>query len=138
MDVNLSSVFSLKVGQSDELESFIGHRLFEAGVWKSSRTSDGIQHLRVVECKPESLRVCGRIFEIDQTLHSFWLDLQPASEGSVAWTLHFGIIGGSSSHQRNAVDAYDHADKIEWRITLKGKAKAREDVLVVTSEASTH
>jgi len=133
MNIDLRSLFSLEPGQTDALDAFIGHRLFEAKVWASPRTSDGITHLRVVECEPERLRVCGRIFEIDQTLHSFWLDLEREHSGSgVTWALYFDVAG-SPRTQQNAIDTYDDAREIDWRVALAGRGEFRNGALVVSS-----
>ena len=71
MEVDLRQVFSLDPPRADALESFISERLFEANVWQSPRTSDGIEHLRLVEHELDRVRLAGRIYAIDQTLHSF-------------------------------------------------------------------
>src|SRR5262249_21275634 len=97
-------------------------RLAESGVWDSPRISDGIEHLRVARAAPDRLRVCGRIFEIDdQSLHSFWLDLErdPSRTGA-SWTLCFDVIASSPRRIHNAVDTFCRAEDIEWRIRLEG------------------
>lgn len=122
MEVDLRSLFSLDSGETDALESFICQRLFQANIWESVRTSDGIPHLRIVEYAPERVRICGRIFTIDQALHSFWLDIEPTGRGGVSWALYFDVVAASPRHERNAIDTFDQPEKINWRVTLTGKA----------------
>src|SRR5262249_36011168 len=96
MEVDLRGLFSLEGASIDALDLFVSHRLFEADVWESPRTSDGIPHLRIVESAPERMRLCGRIYTIDQVLHSFWLDLEREPDGSaVSWALFFDVVADS-------------------------------------------
>jgi hypothetical protein len=88
--------------------------------------------LRVVEYLPERIRVCGRIFEIDQTLHSFWLDMRRGTAG-VTWELHFDVVAASPRRERNAIDTFDDPQEIEWRITLSGAGEVQHGTLVVTA-----
>ena len=135
MELDLRTAFSLQPGQTDALDSFIGHRLFEAGVWESPRTSDGIPHLRIVERAPRSVRACGQVYEIDQSLRSFWLDLRrETTENDVAWSLHFDVVGSSPAEQRNAIDVCDQAEKIDWRVILTGLGDIRDGVFVATTQ----
>lgn len=137
MEVDLRGVFSLDPGQTDALDAFISGRLFEASVWDSPRTSDGIEHVRLVEYRPDRVRVCGRIFQIDQSLHSFWLDLEREGSGiGVTWSLYFDVVANSPRRRRNAIDTYDHANEIDWRVALAGNAEVRDGALVVTSADS--
>jgi hypothetical protein len=132
--LDLRSVFSLELGHTDVLDSFISNRLFEAGVWESPPTSDGIVSLRVVTCEANCLSVCGRIFEIDQTLHSFWLDLTcEGSANGVSWAVYFDPIAGSQRCERNAIDTYDRAEDLIWRVALSGLADVRDGALVPAS-----
>src|SRR5262249_3608575 len=108
------------------------HRLFEADVWESPRTSDGIPHLRIVESAPERMRLCGRIYTIDQVLHSFWLDLEREPDGSaVSWALFFDVVADSPRRERDAIDVHDQASDIDWRVTLTGQGELRDGTLVV-------
>lgn len=135
MHLDLRSLFSLEPGHTDALDSFIGDRLVEAGVWESPRTSDGIVSLRVVECEPNCLCVCGRIHEIDQTLHSFWLDLTCEASGSrVNWAVYFDPIASSPRRERNAIDTVDRAEDLDWRVALAGLADVRDGALVRASK----
>lgn len=121
MEVDLRGVFSNEREAIDGLDLFISHRLFEAGVWKSPRTSDGITRVRVVESEPERMSICGRIYSIDQELHSFWLDLERDALGDfVSWALFFDVVADSPRRARDAIDCYDHANEIDWRVTLTG------------------
>lgn len=130
-EVDLRALFALDSGPSDALvESFISQRLFEANVWESPRTSDGIEHLRIVECEPERVRVSGRIFTIDQTLHSSWLDIERSDRG-VTWALYFDSVASSPRRARNAIDTFDQATDINWRVTLTGLLEIRDGTLVV-------
>jgi hypothetical protein len=137
MEVDLRCVFSLEQGSTDALDLFISHRLFEAGVWQSPRTSDGIVQLRIVESAPQRIRVSGRIYSIDQALHSFWLNIERASRGNaVSWALFFDVVAGSPRCEMNVIDLYDEASQIDWRVTLAGHGELRDGTLVVSSTAS--
>jgi hypothetical protein len=52
------------------------------------RTSDGISLLREVERTFSLVRVCGQIWEISQTRHTFWLDVERVGQ-ELHWTLYF-------------------------------------------------
>lgn len=116
-------------GDTGALESFLGARLFETGIWESPRACDGIEHLRVVRNDPRFVSLSGRIFTIDQILHSFWLDLE-ARDACVAWSLHLDVVASSSRRARHAADACDHAADLQWRVSLAGRAEVREGRLV--------
>ena len=70
---------------SDLLESFVAGTLADAGVWSSPRVSDGLVAYRIVERGPTRVRVCGRIWEIDQTQRSFWLDGMCGPATPMSW-----------------------------------------------------
>jgi hypothetical protein len=103
-----------------ELESFIGERLTDAGVWKAPRTSDGISLLREVERAVALVRFCGQIWQIDQTLHTFWLDVERV-EQELRWTLYFDPIIDSPRRARNAAYSVTGPEVVEWRVTVSGK-----------------
>lgn len=109
---------------SDTLERFVARALFDGGVWSSPRTSDGVTSYRVVERTPMRLRVCGRIWEIDQTLRSFWLDLARAHAlpERVTWTLYFDVDVASVGERRarDAVDVVQDPGDVPWVTTLEG------------------
>ena len=129
MEVDLRHIFSLEEDQADSLDLFISERLYEANVC----ASDGISWLRIVEREPERVRVCGRIYAIEQTLHVFWLDLEREPSGiGVTWVLYFDVVADSPRRTRNAIDLHSHANEIDWRITLAGRGEVREGTLVVT------
>jgi hypothetical protein len=74
---DLLALFSVEPAHTQALDWFIGSCLCEAEIWASPRTSDGINGIeRVLERGPDALRVTGRIWEINQGLHEFWLELQ--------------------------------------------------------------
>jgi hypothetical protein len=107
--VDLEALISLAPGQTDALDRFVGTCLTDAGLWESPRTSDGISDIvRVVERSPQRLRVSGRIWSIDQVLHTFWLELQRAPSGDdMIWCLYFDIAESSPRRTRNALDDQD-------------------------------
>jgi len=70
---------------ADKLETFIAEALYQAEIWDSPRTSDGITFWRVVERDPARVRLSGRIDEISQVVHTFWLDLEPIDGGEDTW-----------------------------------------------------
>lgn len=109
---------------SELLEFFVATALFDSGVWSSPSTSDGVTYHRVVERTPARLRVCGRLWEIDQTLRSFWLDVAQthAVPGHTTWTLYFDVDEGSvgGRRARNAVDAIDDPSDVAWVVALAG------------------
>jgi hypothetical protein len=110
---------------ADALDAFVSLRLFEGGAWSSPRVSDGIDSFRVVRESPTHLEVAGRIWDIDQVLHSFWLVVQRAEAEAltVAWTLYFEPdIGGTTSRRaRNAIHAIDTPDQIAWQGIFEGR-----------------
>lgn len=110
----------------DALDAFVSLRLFEGVAWSSPRVSDGIDSFRVVRESATELHLAGRIWDIDQVLHSFWLVLRrdEAESVDVAWTLYFDPdIGGTTSRRaRNAIHAIDAPEQIEWRGTFEGRA----------------
>ncbi len=132
MDADLGVVFSLEQGATDALELFVAQRLFEGGIWESSRTSDGISYLRVVTNDPMFLRVCGQIFAISQTANAFWLDLKREPGGTaVAWVLNFDPVASTRDRAMRAIEACSCADEIEWNVTLAGRAEFRAGSFIV-------
>jgi hypothetical protein len=103
---------------SDPLEAFVAARLSKGGVWSSPRESDRVAWHRIVERGPARLRVCGRIWTIDQTEHSFWLDVAWEAEGrgGATWTLFFEVDETSGSRRaRLAVYAIGDPGDVECR-----------------------
>jgi hypothetical protein len=133
--IDLTAMFPPEPGRSDALGWFIGSCLCAGGVWESPRTSDGIQGIdRVFERAPDVLRVRGRIFEIDQALHAFWLELaRHASGDRVAWSLYFDVAEASPRRARNALDRSDRPDDIEWRAKVTGEATVEGGVLTIVT-----
>jgi hypothetical protein len=108
----------------DAIELFIARALFDAGIWSSPRTSDGIPSYRVLEQGLTRVRVCGQIWQIDQTVHLFWLDIERrAAPESSTWTLHFDIDATSMSARRarQAFDVIQDPADITWVHTLAGR-----------------
>jgi hypothetical protein len=109
---------------SGHVERLVAGALFDAGVWTSPRESDGIQSLRVIERSPGRLRVCGKIWDIGQTLHPFWLDIEDReASGSTEWTLHFDIDENSTGRRRarHAPDVIREPGEVSWVHTLTGR-----------------
>jgi hypothetical protein len=130
---DLLALISVEPGRTDALDWFIGSCLCEGGIWESPRTSDGINAIeRVLERGPAALRVAGRIWEIDQSLHTFWLELK-RNDGSdrFAWSLYFDVIETSARRARNALSSHEDAEEIEWRAKLMGQATAQNDKLTI-------
>jgi hypothetical protein len=111
-------------GLSGALESFIADRLCEAGVWSSPRVSDGIASLRVVERGPDLLRVCGEVWQIDQTRHSFWLTVTWDHEAQhrAVWALFFDVdtTGIAPRRTRHAIDLLQDPGDVAWQLALTG------------------
>lgn len=120
-------LFHILSGESPNvavLERFIGERLAEAGIWDSTRTSDGIEQVRLIRHDPRRVSLVGRLWEIDQTLRSFWLEVERTDGDGIAWTLYFDVLG-TARQVRNALLVHDATDEIEWRVTLTGMAEGR-------------
>jgi hypothetical protein len=129
--LDLRRLVPVETGASQFLETFIGERLFAVGVWESPRTCDGIEHLRVIEHQAVAVRVCGRLYAIDQTVHSFWLELLGgSSDQTVEWVLWFGLIASSPRQERNAIDLAHRAEDLEWRVAVSATCAARNGVLI--------
>jgi hypothetical protein len=127
---DLDALSSLIAEPSDTLDGFVSACLADAGVWKSPRTSDGVQGIeRVLEHSPERLRICGRIWSIDQELHTFWLELQRRADSEITWRLCFDVVGSSPRRARNAVHDHDRPDEIEWSTMLAGTATTQDGTL---------
>jgi hypothetical protein len=114
----------------DALDWFVGSCLADAGLWESPRTSDGISNIdRVIERTPDALRVCGRIWNIAQTIHTFWLEIARDND-RFCWFLYFDIAE-SSRRARNAVDNQAVPDEIEWVARIAGEATVEADALAI-------
>lgn len=132
MTVDLPALLSLEPGSMDALDFFIGGCLYDGGIWQSPRTSDGIHSIRVLEHASDKLRVCGRIWEIDQSLHTFWLELTRDGSGDrFAWSLYFDVIETSARRAQNAHESHDNPEDIEWRAKIIGGATVQGDKLTI-------
>jgi hypothetical protein len=119
----------------DRLGEFVSQRLFEAGVWPSPRTSDGVLYVRTVEDEVDTMRLCGLIYRIEQTVHAFWLELAAGtSPGEVAWSLWFELVGGSAQKQRNAIDLASRTDELEWEVALAGTARIEDGAIIAVEQ----
>jgi hypothetical protein len=82
--------------------------------------------LREVERTVALVRFCGQVWDIDQTLHTFRLDVERVDQ-ELQWRLHFDPIIDSRRRTRNAAYALTGPEVVEWRVTLSGKSKKRQD-----------
>lgn len=122
---------------ADKLDAFISHRLYEAGIWPSARTSDGVAAFRVVDRSADRLSVCGRIWDIGQTVHPFWLVIErnPLDPTRVTWALYFepDVTMLSTRQARDAVDAISDPRDVPWHHTLGGEGSSAGGALVATA-----
>ena len=105
------------------LEAFVAFTLFDAGIWPTPRTSDGLQSTRVVEWGPKRVRVCGKIWSIDQTLHVFWFDADDRTvPTSTAWALYLDVDKTSMNARlaRHVLDLIQDPSDVPWLVTLTG------------------
>jgi hypothetical protein len=129
---DLLALISVELGRTDALDWFIGSCLCEGGIWEHQRTSDGISAIRVLERGPETLRVAGQIWEINQSRHMFWLELERDDvPDRFAWVLHFDVIETSARRARNALSNHEDAEEIEWRAKVMGQATVQDDKLAI-------
>lgn len=138
MAVDLLALISVEPGRTNALDWFIGSCLCEGSIWLSPRTSDGINAIEcVLERTPDTLRVAGRIWEIDQSLHTFWLELE-CKDGAdrFSWVLYFDVIESSARRARNALSNHEDAEEIEWRVKLVGEATVQEDKLMLVPDST--
>ena len=132
MTVDLQSLLSHEPGRTDALDWFIGSCLYDGGIWESPRTSDGVHSIRVLEHAADELRVCGRIWEIAQSLQTFWLELKRDGAGDrFAWLLYFDVIETSACRARNAHVSHDNPEDVEWRAKLVGEASVQDNKLTI-------
>ena len=97
MAADVLALISVELGRTDALDWYIGSCLCEGGIWEHPRTSDGISAIRVLERGPDTLRVAGHIGEINQSLHTFWLELKRNDvTDRFAWVLYFDVIETSA------------------------------------------
>lgn len=131
---DLLTLISVELGRTDALDWFIGGCLCEGGIWDHPRTSDGISAIRVFQRESDALRVAGHIWEIDQNLHLFWLELERgAVPDRFAWVLYFDAIVTSARRARNTLSDHEAPEEIEWRAKLAGEATVQDDKLTIVS-----
>lgn len=130
MAADLLALISVELGRTDALDWFIGSCLCEGGIWKHPRTSDGISAVRVLEHGADNLRVAGQIWEINQSLHAFWLEIaRDTTLGRFAWVLYFDVTSA-----RRALHAHvdnENAEDVDWSAKLTGQAMVQDDELVL-------
>jgi hypothetical protein len=105
--------------RDEALERFIATALYDAGAW--SAVSDGVTSVRVRERTTARVRVCGRIWSIeDQVLHTFWLVVECGDE--ITWTLYFEADVGAMGDRRarNILDLIQDPREARWVHTLTG------------------
>ena len=135
MTADLIALLPLEPGRTDALDWFIGSCLYAGCVWDSLRTSDGIQRIeRVLERSQDKLRVSGRIYEIDQTLHPFWLELKRDGEADgFVWCLYFDIAEASARRVESALTIHEGGEDMDWRAKLFGEATVEDGALTIVS-----
>jgi hypothetical protein len=135
--IDLTSLLSLD-SDLEALDAFVSGCLCDGGIWTSPRNSDGIQGVeRVLERAADCLRLCGRIYSIDQVLHPFWLELwRDAVEPSVTWMLCFDLAEGAGRRAQNAFTASERSEDIEWRVVLGGEAAIDNGALTLVAGAT--
>jgi hypothetical protein len=86
----------------------------------------------VLERTPDRLRVLGHIYDIDQALHAFWLEiLREGEDDRFAWFLGFDVAETSARRARRTLDTYDRAEEIPWRARLVGEATVNDALTVI-------
>lgn len=100
------------------LDDFVAARLAAAGVWESPRISDGMVYLRVLHAAPSSVLVCGRIYEIDQSLHAFIFEAK--LEGAL---MHWRIGYDRNAPKRMPIEVCEHFELSEWKFVLEGTSE---------------
>jgi len=95
-----------------------------------------------VATSPERTRAAlavgrGCIFEIDQTQHASWLDLDTEGAASIAWSLRFDVVASSPRRARDAIDVIADPDEVAWRVHLAGTATVEGATLVPTLDRRT-
>jgi hypothetical protein len=94
----------------DEIERFIGGCLHEHGAWASPRVSDGVL---AFDERASGLR--GQIYEIDQSLHFFWIVRTGRS-----FRLYYDVIAATPRRARDAFELALAPDELEWRLIVAG------------------
>jgi len=135
---DLAALLSVDPGPQAALDWFIGSCLYEANVWESPRTSDGLHSIaRVLERGPDCLNVCGRIWTIDQTIHAFWLQVRrDGTDDRYSWFLAFEVAYASSRKAENALDNHDRPEDIEWHARISGEATVEDGALAIVPDST--
>jgi hypothetical protein len=130
VSVDLTTLVPLDGGHLDALEGFVSGCLVDGDVWGAPRESDGIRDNRVLERSPDRLRVCGRIYTIDQALHIYWLEVtRDAPSSGATWVLCFDAKVRSEREARNTWISAARAEDLEWRVVLAGEASIHGSTL---------
>ena len=117
MPIDLAQRFASQEDMS-ALEDFVAARLAAGGVWESPRVSDGMVYLRVIHAAPSSVLVCGRIYEIDQSLRAFIFEAK--LEGAhVRWRIGYD----RNAPKRMPIEVCEHFEPSEWKFVLEGTSK---------------
>ena len=129
--VDAARLFEPEEDLRESLERAIAGALFDGGVWSSPRQSDGVASYRVIEQSPSRIRICGKIWTIDQTLHLFYVDVERrdgADGPGWHWDLHFDIdIASSGKGATNrGMDAIRAPDDVTWVVNLSGGDRRRD------------
>ncbi|MEO6773556.1 MAG: hypothetical protein ABI467_11120 [Kofleriaceae bacterium] len=85
-------------------------------------------YLRVVEARADFVRLVGSIYDIDQSVHSFWLAIAVTDHG-IGWTLQVGTVGLSPRRTRDAHFNYDYPEEVEHAALDFGSAEVRDGEL---------
>jgi hypothetical protein len=89
---------------------------------RGDRWSDAVEWYRVVERTPERVRVCGKVFDVEeQGLHPFWLDV--VRDGArTHWTLRIDVDPTSMTARRasHVLDLIRDPTEVVWLVTLEG------------------
>ena len=111
-----AEVASLSFPDQTDADRVLLDRLIRR-VLLGERWCDGLDSYRVVERSPSRVRICGRVWHIEQVLHTFWLDV----ESDDRWTLHCMISSPMNTRQaRYAADTMQDPSEVSWRLRLGG------------------
>jgi hypothetical protein len=96
--------------------------------------------LRVVEHGATEARIAGNIWDICQSLHAFWLELERQNPESdeLQWSFYFDAVPGPRGPRRIdlVAEAIDRADQTEWRVVVTGTAHLGSEGMVVMTTFS--
>ena len=130
MEVDLQTALPIEPGPMEALDLFVSTCLAEAGMWDHFRNSDGVAIERLLERSADRLRLAGRIWSIDQAVHTFWLEVKRKdSAATFLWSLYFDVVEATPRRARNAVHDHDRPEDIQWRAIAAGEATIQDGVL---------